>query len=368
VGKAFTEGALGETGNGVWIKSLFNLDAAAGRTIRVRFVLTDIDIAPTLTWADLFGNRLGNATRGWRIDDVAVSGVVDAPIVLAVDTRVPGASTCPVDPDPGTPGNENACGVVTASAGSDVLTPVSGATVTLDASASFADQCVDGHLEYQWRIGGTIVQPFSTSTGLVDAPLFTTEYTVDVRCSTDPECNNSDSALVVPGDQLEASGSPDSLLSATTGACSNDNALACDPGSFNALADCNDAGATCDAGIYYVAEESSVGGPCNLSLLKTDLAGAGGSLRDTPASGSAADLATALRADLCNLSGMAGSTELPGLHSLSVSTTTAVDEVDGYIATGNCQGIVGSLGRLKPLAPGAEAGRGRVNPATVSGC
>ncbi|MFQ5767817.1 MAG: hypothetical protein ACE5ID_07525, partial [Acidobacteriota bacterium] len=253
VGKAFTKGRRGSNGNGVWINSLFSLDQFAGRSIIVRFVMSDIDIAPGLLWIDIFGNALGNAFRGWILDDVAVSGLVDAPLTLVNDPRsVPLTNACPVDPDPSTPLNENACGFITADAGPDQIIPVSGATVTLDANNSTPDQCVNGFLQYRWRIGTTILQDFSTSSVVVDAPATTTLYTVDVQCSTDPACQGSDSALVIPADQVAASSTAGGLMSADLS------------GAITAVAPPN----------------GSVGGPFELFMFRTNAALVTGSAGD----------------------------------------------------------------------------------------
>jgi hypothetical protein len=344
VGKAFTTGALGETGTGVWIKSLFSLDEAAGRTIKVRFVLTDIDITPGLSWPDVFGNALGNATRGWRFDDVAVSGLVDAPIVLAVDGRFPGGvpgDACPIDPDPGVPGNPNACNVVTANAGSDVLTPVSGATVVLDAAASTADSCVNGHLEYQWDIGGQIVQAFSTKSSLIDAPLLTTAYNVVVRCSTDNACSGTDQALVVPGDQLESSGLPSDLLDVNL------------PSGNSAVV---------------AADQPSVGGPCDIYLMDIPVSGLGtADLRTKPADSSPSGLALAVRDNTCTegqmlLNGGSGRYEFNSTQAVNVG------DIEGYMANAFCDGVIGSLGRVKAGPQGSAGSRGRLNPNSAPAC
>jgi hypothetical protein len=342
VGKAFTTGALGETGTGVWIKSLFSLDEAAGRSIKIRMVMTDIDITPGLIWPDLFGNGLGNATRGWRADDFAMSGLVDAPIILQVDARgVVNPDACPIDPDPEVPGNPNACGFVTADAGPDQLTAVSGTSVVLDAAASSADECVNGHLEYQWDIGGTVIQAFSTKASLVDSPLLTTAYNVLVRCSTDNACAGTDSALVVPGDQLESSGLPDQLMDVLGGAGSN----------------------------LVIADEPQVGGPCDIFLMGVPVAGLGGSaLRDQTASGSAADLAKTVRNNTCTEGQMALN---GGTLRYEVTASDAVPvegDIQGYMANALCGGVVGSLGRVKEGAGGVEGSRGRLNPNSIPGC
>jgi len=200
-GKAFTDGAVGSVGNGIWVNSLFSLDNFGGRTIKLRFVFTGIDISVNARWDNLFGNSLGNATRGWNIDDVAVSGLVSSPLTLVADGRNVGPGACPVDPDPDTEDNEAACSSITALAGSDVGVAVTGGAVAFDASASFADSCADGFLEYRWRVGGDILQDYSTNPVLNDTPVSTTVYSVDVRCSTYKACDSLDGSAT---DQVAA--------------------------------------------------------------------------------------------------------------------------------------------------------------------
>jgi hypothetical protein len=346
VGDAFTEGELGETGSGTWVNSLFNLDAAAGRSIRIRFVLTDLDFGwfNGYAWADIFSGPLGNCVRGWRLDDVAVSGLVDQPLTLVPDPRVPPSGDCPVDPDPGTPLNEAACGVVTADAGADVVTPVSGSVVTLDASASFADQCVDGYLEYRWRLGGATFGEYSTDPLLIDAPVITTVYTVDVRCSTDPECLGSDSVSVVPADELEVSGSPGELGSV-------------EPGS----------GAASAATTRWL--EPPVGGPHTVNVLGVNLVHNGVALRDVAGrTASAATLSAAVRDSLCNL----GTATNLGDRLVELTDTTLElesNEIVGYLAvTTNAQGIVGTLGRGEQIGAPPAFARGRRTPGSLPAC
>ncbi|MFQ5766990.1 MAG: hypothetical protein ACE5ID_03285, partial [Acidobacteriota bacterium] len=266
VGRAFTEGRLGSNGTGVWINSLFNLDSFAGQSIIVRFMLTDIEVAPDLLWIDIFANVLGNAFRGWIMDDVAVSGLVDAPLGLVNDSRpAPAGNACPVDPDLSTPGNENACGSITADAGPDQFIPLAGTRVTLDAGNSSADRCIGGVLQYRWRIGTEILQDFSTSSRVVDAPAGNTLYTVDVRCSTDPACSASDEVMVMAADLVAASSTAEGMM-------------------------------TADGGGAFVAQAppgGSMGGPYELFLFRTNSA----AVRAASAAGSKGQVA----ATLCDL-------------------------------------------------------------------
>ena len=203
-GRAFVQGSPGNTGSGIWVESKFSLDAFAGQSVRVRLVFSALELnGPTGNrWAQFFGNQLGNATRGWMVDDFTTSGLVTQPVQLLPDLKTPPPPSCPVDPNPVTPSNEAACGVAVAEPGPDVVSPAPGFLVTLDGGASTLDACVDGFIEFRWRIGGEIVQDWSNDAAFRDNPAFTTGYTLDVRCSVDPECTDTQLVQVTIGGNL----------------------------------------------------------------------------------------------------------------------------------------------------------------------
>jgi hypothetical protein len=116
-----------------------------------------------------------------------------------------------VDPDPSTTVNEAACTQAVAVAGEDVTHDVPGTEVILDGGVSWTDACVDGVVEYRWRIGGVTIQEYSNNPILFAVPADTTMYTLDVRCSTRPACLGSDSVLVKLIDPGEVSGTPATL-------------------------------------------------------------------------------------------------------------------------------------------------------------
>jgi hypothetical protein len=269
---------------------------------------------------------------------------VDAPIVLAVDGRFPGGvpgDDCPVDPDPDRPGNTAACGLITAQAGDDVLTPISGTEVVLDAAASTADACVSGHLEYQWDIGGRVIQPFSTVSSLTDTPLLITAYNVVVRCSTDNECLGSDQVLVVPDDQIEASGVPEQLLE-----------LDLPAGNM----------------VRIVATEPASASLCDLWIMGAHLSGGGGQeLRQATAGSSAANLALALRARTCT-DGAMNRIDGSGKFEFGSAGALAVNDIQGYMATALCGGIIGSLGHVEEGGQGIQGSRARLNPNSTGSC
>lgn len=65
-------GAVGALGTGIWVESRFDLSGYAGKSVNIRLLASGLEMQLGRTWADIFGNSLGNATRGWLIDDFSV--------------------------------------------------------------------------------------------------------------------------------------------------------------------------------------------------------------------------------------------------------------------------------------------------------
>ena len=77
------ESGSGESGNmgpGTWVESRFNLAAYSGKTIRIRLLISGLDMdSPGRAWSDLLfflGLDL-DCFRGWIIDDFRVTGVAE---------------------------------------------------------------------------------------------------------------------------------------------------------------------------------------------------------------------------------------------------------------------------------------------------
>ncbi|MCZ6600600.1 MAG: hypothetical protein O7A07_07140, partial [Acidobacteria bacterium] len=186
--------------------------------------------------------------------------------------------------------------------------------------------------------GGTIAQDFSTNASLLDAPLLTTQYTVTVRCSTDKLCLDTDNVVVNVLDQREASAIPGELMEV-------------DPAG---------------PGLTFIAHEPSVGSCSALNMVSSDLLGTGGELRQTPVDRSGVEAGVALRADLCS-SGAMQLTGVPGEFRFTLPLAADVGEIDGFLAQGTCQNIIGTLGRLK-VGGSLESGRGGPDPAGLVPC
>jgi hypothetical protein len=195
-------GLEGSLGIGTWIETRFSLDRFRGRRARLRFLNTDLKVNNTLTtWASVFTTlNPGPGDDGIWIDDVQVTNTLAQPVTMTRDTK----------PNLGLPGCGNTCNVVTAALAVEPpgILAAPGQVVELDAGASDADRCLGGVLLYRFSIDGngdglggsaqdTQLSGWSEATSVVHAPVATTSYVVDVRCSSDPACSDSVARTVV---------------------------------------------------------------------------------------------------------------------------------------------------------------------------
>ncbi len=216
-------GLAGETGPGTWVEPRVDLGRYRGRGIRLRFLATSLKLGGFLTWENAFTFNPDPRDDGWFIDDVTVTDTLTAPVTLLVDTRAPlvDASTC--DPTCAHALVELIC---TGSAtGSPCPAGVPGAAIKLDADSNgFLGLCLDGMTQYRFWIDADrdgavgaadhLLRDWSELSSLLTVPLTTTEYLVEARCSSEPDCDGvagvrvetecpvGDDGLVAgPGDQ-----------------------------------------------------------------------------------------------------------------------------------------------------------------------
>jgi hypothetical protein len=186
-------GLQGSLGPGTWVESKFDLSRFRGRRLRLRFLVTSIEITGgTLdnvnTWQRAFGWNPKPADDGWYIDDLRVTNTLTGAATMSVDqadrTDLP---TCgPV------------CGTLTASLTATPPTVEPNEEVTLDGSGSAADQCPGGTLRFRfWDdvekdgvLGqrDTVLQEWGENAAVTDTPNRTKHYFMDVRCPTGPAC------------------------------------------------------------------------------------------------------------------------------------------------------------------------------------
>jgi hypothetical protein len=208
---------LGGAAGGRWIQKKYNLDVYRGRKVLIRFHISPFGWPGIERWSQFTG--IANEDDGWFIDDVRLTGVASS-LTLAPDNTDKGGAACPA----------TNCGTVTAKAAalesprndknglpkpakactsalladcdfnSDGTVDTSDTTAKsaaadhaffLDGSASSADRCLNGTLEYKWNAGATVLRDFLTDPRVLVNPVVDTTYTLTVRCSSATTCQGT---------------------------------------------------------------------------------------------------------------------------------------------------------------------------------
>ncbi|MFN7965454.1 MAG: S8 family serine peptidase [Acidobacteriota bacterium] len=217
---------FGGNAGGNWLQKKYNLKAYRGRKVLVRFHISPFGWPGIERWSQFTG--IGNQDDGWFIDDVRLTGVASA-LTLAVDNADKGGAACPAtncsavtakaaalenprNDKNGNPKPAKACtsavladcdfnsdGTVD-TASTTAASAAAGHAFFLDGSASSADRCLNGTLEYKWSVGATVVRDFLTDPQVLVNPDVDTTYTLTVRCSSALACTGTQNITVdVPG-------------------------------------------------------------------------------------------------------------------------------------------------------------------------
>jgi hypothetical protein len=202
VGRGETgQGLQGDLGLGTWMETKFALERFKGRSVRLRFLHTDLKTGSVSeTWEDLFTFNPSPGDDGWWIDDIEITSTLDSPATITSDNK----------DNSGLPAN---CGsncstitpVVKRSPSTNLLAP--GQVVELDAIDTSANRCLNGTLQYQfWAdgngngLGGdaqdTLLRGWTDNSVLLNAPSTTTTYVMEARCSTATSCKNQTAVTV----------------------------------------------------------------------------------------------------------------------------------------------------------------------------
>jgi hypothetical protein len=193
IGRAEGPALVGSIDVGTWVQPRFNLQEFAGRKIRIRFVATSIQLSDAQqTWNDYHNQPNVAGDDGWYIDDVRVNAALGTALTLAADTKTITAIPC------------GACtSIIAALAATPSPAPTPGQPVTLDASGSAADVCLNGALQYQFWIDGnangivgdagdTMLRDFDNAWTFTFAPIGSAQYGVLARCSSATACDALD--------------------------------------------------------------------------------------------------------------------------------------------------------------------------------
>ncbi len=318
-------GLQGVRGPGTWVQTKFSLDRWRGRRVRLRFLATSMEFGDVVTWHPGVCCPPPEFDDGWYIDDVRVTNALTSAGTVSVD---------PADRS-GLPACGALCTQVTPSLVATPAAPRCPDAFTLDASASTADQCQGGTLQYRFwwlrpdpfphgsvsELNAELVQDWSESGTASHAPWThwaMQPYQVDVRCSTLPTCGES-TTLAVPVDPTSTAPIPfphtirfDSNSSISWGPGENFTALRGDLGALRAsggnflgtvqtclwtftFADVlvDDSIPAPGEGMYYLIRKAQTSTPCTVASWST------GSAREMPGAGGSRDLDLALDPAAC---------------------------------------------------------------------
>ena len=86
LGFADGPGQQGIWGVGTWINSRFDLSRFRGRSIRLRLLVSAMQIVPNEDWEEYLDWNPNPGDNGWWIDDITVTNALNVPATLALDS------------------------------------------------------------------------------------------------------------------------------------------------------------------------------------------------------------------------------------------------------------------------------------------
>lgn len=212
-----SEGELGTTGPGKWIRKLYSLKSWRGQRVLFRWHTAPGGFKGASNCA-AFGPGCGNSDDGWYLDDIKIYGRAASGSLALDNSDQPGGDVClaqnPVEglvaraaaiqyrrvSRDNVPKAASACAssagdvaVSNCDFNSDSAVDASVSTATgdapgrawiLEARESTAIRCAAGALEYQFETGGNILRTWNTQEYFTVNPAVTTTYDIRVRCSS----------------------------------------------------------------------------------------------------------------------------------------------------------------------------------------
>jgi hypothetical protein len=198
-------GVVDPSGIGVWAQTRFNLAGFLGQRIRVRWIGTTWMFDATSNSYYEVGGLWAAAQEddGWWLDNIQVTGVITGQRSLLPDTGPIPAGSCPASADNCIETTANSDkgtapqlkvtdlngNLVRADGVSQVLSEGTPIRVTA-AGSTLPGACVNGTAQFQFTKNGVLAQDWSAKTFFQDSLTFGTQYSVQVRCSSDFSCTS----------------------------------------------------------------------------------------------------------------------------------------------------------------------------------
>jgi hypothetical protein len=202
-------GNPGETGNGNWIQTKFDLANYLGQRIQIRWIASSWEFDVTASSYEEVGlswttNLLDD--DGWWIDDLQITGALTTQVVPDVDNKMvcsnapatscttsaqctgggvcgPRQGNCPAVCNSAIDDRGTRPMIRILDANQDGVYEV-GERLVIDASQStLTGGCVSGVAQFRFLRNNQVVQDWTSSNNFTDAPLTDADYKVFVRCS-----------------------------------------------------------------------------------------------------------------------------------------------------------------------------------------
>jgi hypothetical protein len=191
-------GEPGASGPGLWVQSKFALDNFLGQTVRIRWIAQSWEFdCCSSSYYELGGGWAPQLDdEGWWIDDIRLTGALQAAALPPPDIKAPGPGACPAQACNAASGDGGfAMDLVVAEADLDSLV-VGGESITVSAAATTnPGGCVGGGTQFRFFKNGTtaadVVQDWSSDPTYVDNPTADATYRVQARCSVFPACSST---------------------------------------------------------------------------------------------------------------------------------------------------------------------------------
>jgi len=180
----------------LWVQSRFSLSSFLGQRVRIRWIAQAWEFDPTASSYEELGTWVGTqGDEGWYLDDIKITGALQAQAPPLADTKTPALGTCPTKACDATQGDSgfNVALSLTQDVPDGLV--VSGEKVLVSAATTTnPGGCVGGGSQFRFFRDNALVQDWSEIPTFLDNPTSDVSYRVQVRCSIDTTCTSSATA------------------------------------------------------------------------------------------------------------------------------------------------------------------------------